>query len=85
MSKRITPDSIWNEVVKESFGARATTSLDYSASYKVVQLKESEDIIQSYTKISKKTFSEFISMKCASDKKYYFKILSFRRRSGVGF
>ena len=59
--------------VKESFGARATTSLDYSASYKVVQLKESEDIIQSYTKISKKTFSEFISMKCASDKKYYFK------------
>src|SRR3990167_7157174 len=59
--------------VKESFGARATTSLDYSASYKVVKLKESEDIIQSYTKISKKTFSEFISMKCASDKKYYFK------------
>ena len=72
--ENLDPDYLYTAdiSIKDSFGQIKSTSLDYSASYDKISRKEAEDTISSYTKISERTYSEFISLKCQSDKKYYY-------------
>jgi len=58
--------------VKDSFGSKAKTSLEYASHYPSYGLEEASSYINEFEKQETKTYSKDLSLKCSLDKNYYY-------------